>query len=140
MSSISRLASPSEPNGKTVIAASVAGNVHDIAVRALSDLFEVAGWRSVCLGADVPPSEVADAAGYFEADLVVLSAALSTQLETVEKSIQAVREHSSRDVKVMVGGIAFTGAPDLWRRLGADGYSASGADAVALGGELVGLG
>ena len=39
----------------------------------------------------------------------------------------------------LVGGLAFAEAPDLWRRLGADGYTAGADEAVALGERLVGL-
>ena len=139
MSLLSRLGSPAGSNGKTVVAASVAGNVHDLGVRVIADFFELDGWRSACLGADVPPTEIADAVTYFDADLLVLSAALSTHLKALDESIRAVRKGTERDVKIMVGGLAFSSAPELWRRLGADGYSTDGDSAVAVGSQLVGL-
>ncbi len=125
--------------GKTVVAAAVAGNTHGLGVRVLADFFEIGGWQSICLGADVPPSEVATAAVYFEADLVVLSAALAVQLQTVAQSVEALRALDSRDVKVLVGGVAFSEAPDLWQRLGADGYAPAADAAVDLGARLLGL-
>ncbi|NIM61512.1 MAG: cobalamin B12-binding domain protein, partial [Acidobacteria bacterium] len=56
--------------------ACVAGNVHDIGVRATSDFFEMAGWRAINLGADVPHDEIARSVQFFDADVVVLAAAL----------------------------------------------------------------
>jgi len=124
--------------GRTVVAAAVAGNAHDIGVRAVADFFEVAGWRSLCLGPDVPPAEIATAVQYFGADLVVLATTLTTQLRSLEQTIAAIRSGGGESVKILVGGSALTEAPELWRQLGADGYAAA-ADAVRAGSELVGL-
>ena len=126
-------------NGKTVISAAVAGNAHGLATRVVADFFEMAGWRAVCLGADVPVSELAAAAQSFDADLAVLSAAHTTQLKTVRLSIEALRRVEDREVKILVGGVAFAEVPELWRRLGADGHAGPADEAVDLGARLVGL-
>ena len=124
-------------NGKTVVCAAVAGNAHDIAVRVLTDFFDIAGWRAVHLGASVPAAEMAAAVQYFDADLVVVSAALSVQLPKVADAITALRRIEGRQVRIMVGGLAFNDAPGLWRKLGADGYATDAESAVARGNELV---
>lgn len=126
--------------GKTVVAAAVAGNTHGLGVRALADFFELAGWRSICLGPDVPPAELADAVVYFDADLVALSATLATQLKAMRQSIEVVRSLPERPVKILVGGGALVRAPELWRSLGADGFAPRADKAVDLGGQLVGIG
>jgi len=125
-------------NGRTVLCAAVAGNTHDIAVRVLADFFDIAGWRSIHLGGNLPATELATAVQYFDGELVVLSAALSVQLPRVAEAIAAVRRLEGRDVRVMVGGLAFIDAPDVWRKLGADGYAPDARSAVALGTELLG--
>ena len=125
-------------NGRTVVCAAVVGNAHDIAVRVLADFFDISGWRSVHLGASVPAAELASALQYFDGDLLVLSAALSVQLPMVDEAIAAVRRIEGRPVRVMVGGLAFADAPEVWRKLGADGYAADAPSAVSLGAELVG--
>jgi len=109
----------------TAITAAVRGNTHDIAMRVVSDLLEADGWRTVFLGPDVPPEEVQRAAEYFDGRLVVLSAALTTQLGDLEETINALRGMPDNGPRIIVGGLALDGAPDLWRRLGADAYSAS---------------
>jgi MerR family transcriptional regulator, light-induced transcriptional regulator len=124
-------------NGKTVICAAVIGNAHDIAVRVIADFFDIAGWRSVHLGASVPAPEIASALQYFDGDLLVLSAALSVQLPKVADAITAMRRLEGRRIPVMVGGMAFSDAPEIWRRLGADGYAPDARTAVQLGAELV---
>ncbi len=138
-SAVAELAPKQPSNGKTALVAAVADNNHSLAVRVLADLFEIAGWRSICLGPDVPPADIATATKHFEVDLVALSVALPTQLASARRSIEAVRSHSEERTKIMVGGGAFVDAPDLWRTLGADGFVASVEDAVALGGQLIGL-
>ena len=123
-------------NGRTVVAAAVKGNVHDIGVRAVSDFFELAGWRAVCLGGDLPAMEIAQAIEYFEASILLLSAALSTQLKAVRDTVAAVRELHP-NCKIMVGGTALGDTPEIYRQLGADAFAASPTDAVATGTNLV---
>ena len=138
MSILAERATPEASNGKTLVAAAVAGNAHGLGIRIVSDFFAMAGWRALCLGADLPPAELADAVRYFGADLVVLSATLSTQLRTVRETIEHVRQLGEPNPKILVGGMAFHDAPDLWKDLGADGTTFDAA-AVELGGQLVGL-
>ena len=137
MTLLAHRAERAAPNGHTVVCAAVAGNVHDIAGRVLADFFDIAGWRAVHLGASVPAAEMASAIQYFDADLVVVSAALSVQLPKVADAIAALRRIEDRPVRIMVGGLAFSDAPDLWRKLGADGYATDAVSAVARGNELV---
>jgi methanogenic corrinoid protein MtbC1 len=76
----------------TVLAASVAGNAHDIGLRALSHLFRLNGWRTIFLGANVPSIEIAHAAQAFEVDLLLLSATLTTQLSTLGAANAKIRK------------------------------------------------
>jgi methanogenic corrinoid protein MtbC1 len=125
-------------NGKTILAAGVAGNHVDIGLQAVADFFELDGWRAIHLGADVPTCDIVQAVEYFEADLVGLSASQSTQLETVRQTINAVRSAERGDhLKIIVGGFAFAGSEHLAPQLGADGYAPDPAAAVELGRHLV---
>jgi methanogenic corrinoid protein MtbC1 len=127
-------------NGKTLLAAAVAGNRHDIGLHAVADFFEMAGWRTIHLGADVPIDDLVQAAECFDVDLLAISASLNVQLETVKSTIQAVRNGRRGDVvKILVGGLAFAGSSDLAIEMGADGYAADPDEAVRLGSQLVGL-
>jgi len=122
---------------RTVLAASVAGNAHDLGLRVVAELFRLAGWRCLFLGANVPGEEIARAAQSFGVDLIVLNATLTTHLKGLGDSIAAIRQMAS-GTPILVGGLAFEGAPELWRRLGADGYAARIDDAVATGESLLG--
>lgn len=125
-------------NGKTVVSAAVAENSHHIGVRAVSDIFEINGWRGVCLGSDSPASEIAHAAEVFKASLVLLSAAISTHLNSLQKAIEIIRKQSP-NCKILVGGMAFAGTNDLWKQLGADGFAANPVEALSVAAKLVGV-
>jgi len=127
---------PRHAHDRSLIAASVAGNAHDIGLRAVADLFRLAGWRCLYLGANVPAAELARAAATFEVDLVVLSATLATQLKPLGEAIEAIRSLAP-ERKILVGGLAFDGLPQLWKQLGADAYAPAIDAAAALGDALV---
>lgn len=129
-------ASRKPANGRTVVSAAVVGNSHDIGIRIVSDFFEFAGWKAVCLGGDLPTADLAQAVQFFDTSLVLLSAALSTQLKSIRESVQAVRA-LNKNCKILVGGTAFQDTPEIWRQMGADGYAASPSEAVSIGTRLV---
>jgi len=128
---------PRKPDrGKTAVSASIAGNVHDTGIRALAYLLEMDGWRSIYLGSDVPRNDLPAAVHFYDADIVLLSTALSSQLPRLQESIAAIRETCDDDVKIMVGGNAFWDAPDAWQKLGADGYTGDASMAVQMAAAL----
>lgn len=123
--------------GQTAVAAAVTGNVHEIGIRALAYLMEMEGWRTIYLGPDVPKSDIPEALVCFEADIVLLSLALSSQLPELKRTISAIRERLGGRVKIMVGGNGLAGAPSLWKELGADGYAENVESALAVADELL---
>lgn len=125
-----------QDNGFTAVVGSVAGNVHDIGIRAISYLLEFEGWRTIYLGADIPQAELSSGIETFEADVLLLSVALSSQINTTKRSISAIRENCSRPVKILVGGNGLSGQPDLWQELGADGYAQGALEALEKALEL----
>jgi MerR family transcriptional regulator, light-induced transcriptional regulator len=128
---------PPQRLDRTVLAASVAGNTHDIGLRVAAELFRLVGYRSLFLGANVPTDQLARAVQMFSADLVLLNATLETHLHDATRAIEMLRQ-SSPAVKVLVGGHVFDSAPEVWRRVGADAYAASLREAVATGVALLG--
>jgi MerR family transcriptional regulator, light-induced transcriptional regulator len=136
-----RLRSPErERNGKTLMAAAVAGNRHDIGLQVVADFFEMGGWRVIQLGSDMPIPDLAQAVEFYQPDLLALSVALHTQLVTLTDTIQAVRRGPrGAAVKILVGGRGLAEAADLVQEFGADAYAADPNTAVALGNSLVGL-
>jgi methanogenic corrinoid protein MtbC1 len=129
--------SPVADESRSVLAASVAGNAHDIGLRAAADLFKLAGWRSIFLGANIPTVEIGNAAKAYEPKLLVLSATLTTQLSTLGAAVEHVRQ-AAPGTKILVGGLALEGTAELWKQLGADAYSVDLDSVVAVGSQLIG--
>ncbi len=136
MALIAQMTKHAPDNGYTAVCASVSGNVHDLGIRAISYMLEMEGWRTIYLGADVPAYDLPAAADFYDADVMMLSLALSSQLPKLRTAIRSIREHNAK-LQIMVGGNAFYGISGLWRKIGADGYAPDGEQAVLLAKELV---
>lgn len=133
-----RMATPR--NGKTVVTAAATHDQHSLGLRMLADLFELDGWNSVFLGADVPVGDVATALVDFDADLLAVSATLSEHVIQIRRLIVHVRDDpETRSVPILVGGRAFRLADTLWERVGADGFASTPAEGITLAQRWVGL-
>jgi len=116
-----------------IVSVCVAGELHEIGARMVADLFEMNGWDTIFLGADVPKSSVIDTLVGTESEVLAISATLAANLGFVSEIIDAVRqEPACAGVKVMVGGAAFEIEPTLWQRVGADGWAPDATEALAL--------
>ena len=137
MSQLLGMATCEPHNGKTLVAAAIEGNQHEVGLRMVTDLFEMQGWRTVYLGANVPSADLPEAVADFGADLVALSISLAVHLRPAADLIKCLRSCcEGRPPKILVGGMAFSGVPGLWEDLGADGYAPNAAGAVAVGTSL----
>ena len=122
--------------GKIVIA-TVEGDVHDIGKNLVSMMLESAGFDMVDLGVNAKVSAIAEAAVKQEADLVGLSALLTTTMLAMKPAVKAIRGASAK-VKVMVGGSPIT--QEWAKEAGADGFAPDALRAINLAKGLLGLG
>ena len=99
-------------------------------------MLESAGFQIVDLGADVSPEKIVDAVREHSANLVAMSALLTTTMVNMKAVIEALAAAGLRDqVKVMVGGAPVT---ESWAQsIGADGYGKDAPAAVDLARSLV---
>jgi len=124
--------------GHTLVATCIAGDLHEIGVRMVSDLFELNGWDTHYLGANTPVPSILGAVREQHADVLAISATIIPHLRAVEELITQVRAAPDCGaVKILVGGYPFNVVPEMWRRLGADGCAHDAATAVALANRLV---
>lgn len=127
-------------NRKTVVTAAATHDQHSLGLRMLADLFELDGWNSIFLGADVPIGDVATALTDFGADLLAVSATLSEHVIQIRRLVEHIRDDSAtRATPILVGGRAFRMADTLWKRVGADGFASTPAEGIALARGWVGL-
>jgi len=126
--------------GKTLVATSIAGDLHEIGVRMVVDIFELNGWDTYYLGSNTPAPAVIEAICQEKADLLAVSVTLTLYLGAVQELIQQVRaDPRCAHVKILVGGYPFSLAPTLWQQMGADGCAQDACEAVELANGLIAL-
>jgi corrinoid protein of di/trimethylamine methyltransferase len=124
-----------EPVGRVVIG-TVKGDLHDIGKNLVAALLEGGGFEVHDLGVNVPPEKFIDAVKLYDAQILGMSALLTTTMLSMKGPIAALETAGLRDtVKVIVGGAPITS--DFAREIGADGYGANAVEAVAIAKELV---
>jgi len=122
-----------EPKGFVVIG-TVKGDLHDIGKNLVAMMLKGAGYKIIDLGADVAPDKFVDAARRNKADIVALSALLTTTMIHMKNVIQALQS-SGLDVPVIVGGAPLT--QDYADEIGAKGFAPDAASAVDVVHRLV---
>jgi len=128
-------ASSYEPLGKVVMG-TVQGDLHDIGKKLVAMMLEGSGFEVIDLGTDVAPERFVETVEESGAQVVGLSALLTTTLPAMEATVSALREAGPVKVKVMIGGAPVTSA--FASSIGADGYAPDASSAVALARRLVG--
>ena len=119
-----------------VVIGTVKGDLHDIGKNLVASMLEGCGFEVINLGVDVSSDKFIDAAKTNHADIICMSALLTTTMNYMKEVIAAVKASGLRDqVKVMVGGAPLNN--DFAVAIGADGYSSNANDAVALARRLV---
>ena len=123
----------------TVVAGTVVGDSHDIGKDLVCMMLEGAGFKVINLGTNIPAEGFIEAARTNSADIIAMSALLTTTRMAMEGIIQEIRASElNQRVKVMVGGAPVT--QDFAERIGADGYAPDAALAVKKAKELLGVG
>ncbi|MCL6432589.1 MAG: corrinoid protein [Anaerolineae bacterium] len=124
-----------KPAGRVVIG-TVKGDLHDIGKNLVSMMLQGAGFEIVDLGVDVAPDKFVEAVKENKAEVVALSALLTTTMPSMKTTIDALEAAGLRDkVKVIIGG-----APVTQRyadEIGADGYAPDANSAVRKTKELL---
>jgi len=120
----------------TVVIGTVQGDLHDIGKNLVAMMLKGANFNVVDLGTNVIPVKFIDAARANGAQLIALSALLTTTMPAMKTTIEAVRAAALSGVKVMIGGAPVT--QDYANEIGADGFSLDAVSAVDLALRLVG--
>lgn len=122
--------------GKIVIG-TVKGDLHDIGKNLVASMLEGCGFEVINIGIDVTCDKFVGAVKENHADILCMSALLTTTMTYMKEVIQALEEAGIRNqVKVMIGGAPVSqGFAD---EIGADGYSDNANTAVAVAKELIG--
>jgi len=119
--------------GKIVIG-TVKGDLHDIGKNLVASMLEGCGFEVINLGTDVPKEKFIAAVKENNADILCLSALLTTTMGYMKDVIDAVRAEGL-NVKIMVGGAPVSA--EYAAQVGADGYSGNANEAVSLAKSLI---
>ncbi|MDH3876001.1 MAG: corrinoid protein [Desulfobacteraceae bacterium] len=119
----------------TIIIGTVKGDVHDIGKNLVAMMLECAGYSVIDLGVDVSKGKFLAAAKKYQAQIVALSALLTTTLAEMEAVVADVRAKGGGSLKTLVGGAPVTAS--FAAEIGADGYSPDAAGAVAIARNLI---
>ena len=119
-----------KPVGKVVIG-TVKGDLHDIGKNLVAMMMEGVGFEVIDLGTDVPPDKFAEQTIEKDADIVAISALLTTTMTNMAETIKVITEAGLRDkVKIMVGGAPLT--DEYAQTISADGYAQDASQAAKL--------
>jgi len=120
-----------------VVAGTVYGDIHTIGKTMVVTLLMAAGFSVHDIGVNVRPEAFVKAVQEYGADILCMSALMTTTAPEQKKTIEALERAGIRDrVKVMVGGAAIT--QEFADSIGADGYDPMAPGAVALAKKLIG--
>jgi len=120
-----------------VILCTVEGDIHEIGKTLVGTMLSSAGFKVFDLGVDVPVMKVVEKAREVDADIVAMSALLTTTMVHQKDVIEALEDIGIRSkVKVMVGGAPVT--KEWVKQIGADGYSEDAIGAIKVAKQLLG--
>ena len=123
--------------GKVVLC-TVEGDIHEIGKTLVGTMLSATGFQVFDMGVDVPVMKVVEKAREVGADIVAMSALLTTTMVHQKDVIEALEDVGIRDkVKVMVGGAPVT--QEWVKQIGADGYSEDAIGAARVAKQLLGV-
>jgi 5-methyltetrahydrofolate--homocysteine methyltransferase len=119
-----------QPLGRVAIG-TVKGDLHDIGKNLVGSLLEGGGFEVIDLGVNVSPEKFIATVNEKKANIIAMSALLTTTMPSMKTTIDALKQAGVRDkVKVLIGGAPIT--QKYADEIGADGYSENAVGAVAL--------
>ncbi|HIY14778.1 MAG TPA: corrinoid protein [Candidatus Alistipes cottocaccae] len=126
-----------ESRGRIVIG-TVRGDLHDIGKNLVASMLEGCGFEVYNIGVDISSEKFLAAAREHQADIICMSALLTTTMTYMKEVIDALRASDlAGKVKTLVGGAPVS--EDFARSIGADGYSSNANNAVQMARQLLGL-
>mgnify|MGYP003588469458 CR=1 FL=1 len=120
----------------TAVLGTVAGDLHDIGKNLVGMMWKGANIGVIDLGTNVTPEKFVEAIKANNAQVVGLSALLTTTMPAMKTTVDAIRAAGLTEVKIMVGGAPVT--EEFAREIGADAYGTDAASAVDVLLKMVG--
>lgn len=120
-----------------IIIGTAQGDIHDIGKNLVGMMLEGAGFEVVDLGVDIKPEQFVEKAAEEKADIIAVSALLTTTMRSMADVVTLKNEKELSSVKVIIGGAPLS--MGFCKEIGADSFGVDAMDAVAKVKELMGL-
>ncbi|MEP7108977.1 MAG: cobalamin-dependent protein [Ferruginibacter sp.] len=127
----------SNKKGKKLLGCTVSGDLHEIGIRMVCDLFEIDGWDTYYMGANMPDENIISAVKEQKGEILAISATMPYHVSKVTELIKKLRSSGYPDLKIIVGGYPFSLDAGLFRRVGANGWAKTTKEAIELANRLV---
>jgi len=119
-----------------IVIATVAGDIHDIGKNLVALMLKNYGYQVIDLGKDVPRDVIIDTAIKENADIIALSALMTTTMKEMDEVVKLAKEKQVK-AKIIIGGAVIT--QDYCDEISADGYGKDASEAVKVASRLLGL-
>jgi corrinoid protein of di/trimethylamine methyltransferase len=120
-------------SGKIIVGV-VEGDIHDIGKNLVKLMLEVSGFEVIDLGRDVPADRFIENAIEADADVIGLSALMTTSMESMKEVVKNAKERGIR-AKIMVGGAPVS--QKFADEINADGYAPDAVSAARLAKQMI---
>jgi len=127
-----------EKKHRKMVTTCVSGELHEMGARMVTDFFEMEGWDTYYLGANMPIDGVIKFLLQIRPQLIAISATMTFHVSAVKEMITRIRSAPGMpsDLKIMVGGYPFKIVEQLWEVIGADGCAVNALAAIELADKL----
>jgi len=124
---------------RKLVTTCVPEELHEVGARMVTDFFEMDGWDTYYLGANMPIDSLVQYLSEIKPQCFAISATMTFHVSAVEEMIRKIRTayEVPDDLKILVGGYPFIVAEGLWKTVGADGYAPNATEAVELADKLI---
>lgn len=127
-----------EKSDKKLVACSVADELHEMGIRMVSDFFEMDGWDTHYLGANMSDEHLIKLLNKNKPDILAISVTMPLHIDKAAQLIKKVRaDEQTSKIKILVGGYPFGIVPDLWKKIGADASAKSAKEAIGIANEII---
>ena len=103
----------------------------------VADFFEMEGWKTHFLGANMPVNDLVQTLLAQKPDLLAISASMSSNVVKTTIVLKAVRSSQTHGITIIVGGYLFNRVPELWKQVGADYYAKDAKEALRIANQIL---
>lgn len=130
---------PKNKNGKNIVSVSLGAELHEMGIRLVHDYFAINGWNTIYLGTNITLSSVLNfiCANIDKIDILAISGTMSSEIYSIKRLIELIRQSACNKLKIIVGGSVFNSNPELVNFVEADGFGRNPQEGLSVASSLV---